>query len=218
MKQVTSILIFLVILSYTTINSVQSLNSSNNKPPKCGFRSYDAPLNNASQNLNFNVDHFRTAPETFPWIVKLVLTNPEGRRGPVHETSNPHLLLCTGAVISEFVALFPAHCISGNDEKRLEVVHPGLWSGDRIFSVETIILHPDFVFKHPSHEHDLAVVKIQVDKVGNGFDTERQACLPEFDEDPVDRCQVANYFPDSESPSKVSTLISHKILVLDIFF
>ena len=53
----------------------------------------------------------------------------------------------------------------------------------QMFEVENIITHPDFVFKHPSHEHDVALVKIRT-RI-SGFPISRVACLPEFDEDPV---------------------------------
>ena len=111
------------------------------------------------------------------------------------------LLLCTGAAISEFVAVFPAHCVSGNSKNRLRVMQTELTHAkSQIFEVENIITHPDFVFKHPSHEHDLALIKIR-DSENSGFS--QVACLPEFDEDPVDDCQVANFFPDESKPSKV---------------
>ena len=94
------------------------------------------------------------------------------------------LLLCTGAAISEFVAVFPAHCVSGNSKNRLRVMQTELTHAkSQIFEVENIITHPDFVFKHPSHEHDIALVKIRTRIAG--FPISRVACLPEFDEDPV---------------------------------
>lgn len=190
----------IVFLVYVT-SLVQSLNNSN----KCGVRSYGAPLNNASQSLEFRVDHFRANQEAFPWIVKLVLTNDNSNN---NNNLQQHLLLCTGAAVSEFVAVFPAHCISGNEKSRLIIVQPGIRSSDREFSIETILLHPEFIFKHPAHEHDLAVVKIRNDPSGFGFDSGRIACLPEWDEDPVDQCQVVNFFPDNKSPSKY-TVLSH---------
>ena len=150
--------------------------------------------------LEFMVDHFRANQEAFPWIVKLVLTNDNSNN---NNNLQQHLLLCTGAAVSEFVAVFPAHCISGNEKSRLIIVQPGIRSSDREFSIETILLHPEFIFKHPAHEHDLAVVKIRNDPSGFGFDSGRIACLPEWDEDPVDQCQVVNFFPDNKSPSKV---------------
>ena len=47
---------------------------------------------------------------------------------------------------------------------------------------------------------DLALIKIR-DSENSGFS--QVACLPEFDEDPVDDCQVANFFPNESKPSKV---------------
>ena len=196
--------VFLVVLlsPYVT-NLVQSLNNfpPKHSNPQCGFRSSHGAANNASQTTPFRVEHFRSHPEAFPWIVKLVVTTDDIAQ------NNTHLLLCTGAVVSEFVAVFPAHCISGQEKNRLRVVEQGSTTGAefvefREFKLENIILHPDFVFKHPSHEHDLAVVKIRNSRSG-GFESNRVACLPEEDEDPVDHCQIANFFPDSESTSKV---------------
>ena len=212
--------VFLVLSDVT--NLVQSLN---NFPPKqndqCGFRSHGAPTNNASQTTPFRVEHFRSHPEAFPWIVKLVVTTDDvdeifsSNNDNNNNAQNTHLLLCTGAVVSEFVAVFPAHCISGQEKYRLRVVEPNnngyaaVEEKFREFQLENIILHPDFVFKHPSHEHDLAVVKIRNSRSG-GFESNRVACLPEEDEDPVDHCQIANFFPDAESTSKVFFITSGK--------
>ena len=215
--------VFLVLSDVT--NLVQSLN---NFPPKqndqCGFRSHGAPTNNASQTTPFRVEHFRSHPETFPWIVKLVVTTDDvdeifsSNNDNNNNAQNTHLLLCTGAVVSEFVAVFPAHCISGQEKNRLRVVEGDSTTGASVddeevkfreFKLENIILHPDFVFKHPSHEHDLAVVKIRNSNRFGGFESKRVACLPEEDEDPVDHCQIANFFPDPESTSKVYHLFLH---------
>lgn len=157
---------------------------------KCGLRSWSTPLNNASQSSAFNLDSFRAFPDSFPWIVKLVLQHKERK--------DQHLLLCTGAAISDFVALFPAHCVSGNEINRLRIVQ-----NQRQFDVENAIVHPDFIFKHPSFEHDLVLLKI---RSNSGFAA--KACLPEFDEDPVENCQVATYFPD-ESNNQGYSILSH---------
>ena len=207
--------VFLVLFHVT--NLVQSLNNFNQPKhtdvQQCGFRrSFSTSTNNASQTTPFRVEHFRSHPEAFPWIVKLVVTTDDIAQ------NNTHLLLCTGAVVSEFVAVFPAHCISGQEKNRLRVVEGDSTTGASVddeevkfreFKLENIILHPDFVFKHPSHEHDLAVVKIRNSNRFGGFESKRVACLPEEDEDPVDHCQIANFFPDPESTSKVYHLFLH---------
>jgi len=194
--------------------AIENLQKSRNLPKNCGIRSWGVPMNNATQSSNFDVENFRAFPDSFPWIVKLVLVNNEKRTG---DSKQEHLLLCTGAVVSEFTALFPAHCVSGNQKSRLIVVQNQLTSFPaKEFPVENIITHPDYIFKHPSHEHDLALVKIRAGTSGStisgstisGFGLERTACLPEFDEDPVLDCQVANFFPDQEDPSKY-TILSH---------
>ena len=69
--------------------------------------------------------------------------------------------------------------------------------------MENIITHPDYIFKHPAHAHDLALVKIRSE---TGFGQNRIACLPEYHEDPVSDCQVATFFPDSENPENYSIL------------
>ena len=191
LKMATGKLIVVVLLS-AIIVVTQSLpflkNNLDVTKNKCGIRSLGVPLNNATQASNFNVEYFRTQPESFPWIVKLVLES-------ISQNSNEKLLLCTGVAVSRFVAIFPAHCVAGNEKSRLTVVQ-----NQDFAQVENIILHPDFVFKHASHQHDISVVKIR----GKGFHESRVACLPEFDEDPVDECQIVNYFPDEKDASKVS--------------
>lgn len=183
--------------SASPVQTTTSKKSSN----QCGVRSWGAPLNNATQLSNFDEDHFRAYPDSFPWVVQLSLSSPQTN------SDSEHLLLCTGAAISEFVAIFPAHCVSGNSKNRLKVVQTAMTHAkSRVFNVENIITHPDFVFKHPSHEHDIALVKIRARF--SGFPLSRTACLPEFDEDPVTDCQVANFFPDSDSNDKYS-LVSH---------
>jgi secreted trypsin-like serine protease len=104
------------------------------------------------------------------------------------------------------VAIFPAHCVHGNDKSRLLIVQNQLTrSKSQEFSVENVIIHPNFIFKHPAFEHDLALLKISAS--GNvGFGLDRVACLPEFDEDPYDACQVANFFPDKTQPEHYSLL------------
>ena len=168
------------------------------KKNSCGIRSLGVPLNNATQASNFNVEYFRTQPESFPWIVKLVLDSLT-TKNPVENEDK--LLLCTGVAVSRFVAVFPAHCVSGNEKSRLTVVQKTDFGQQDTFPVENIILHPDYVFKHASHQHDIALVKIRDFK---GFHESRVACLPEFDEDPVDECQIVNHFPDEKDSSKVS--------------
>ena len=213
--------VFLVLFHVT--NLVQSLNKHADVQ-QCGFRRSSLTTNNASQTTPFRVEHFRSHPEAFPWIVKLVVTtddvddddDPENfssnKKHNTAQNTHHHLLLCTGAVVSEFVAVFPAHCISGQEKNRLRVVEGESTTGASVdvkfreFKLENIILHPDFVFKHPSHEHDLAVVKIRNSNRSGGFESKRVACLPEEDEDPVDHCQIANFFPDPESTSKVYLL------------
>lgn len=171
------------------------------KKNSCGIRSLGVPLNNATQASNFNVEYFRTQPESFPWIVKLVLDSLTIKN---ENENKDKLLLCTGVAVSSFVAIFPAHCVSGNEKSRLTVVQTTDFSQEETFPVENIILHPDYVFKHASHQHDIALVKIRDFK---GFHESRVACLPEFDEDPVDECQIVNYFPDEKDSSKVSVQI-----------
>jgi hypothetical protein len=83
-------------------NNNKQNNNENNETKKCGFRSWGVPMNNATLSSEFDINHFRSLPEAFPWIVKLVLTN-SGQRSD----QNEHLLLCTGASISKFVAVFP---------------------------------------------------------------------------------------------------------------
>lgn len=146
----------------------------------CGTRA-NLPFNNATHSSLFDVETFRTFPQLFPWVQKLSLVQ-----------NSRHLLLCTGAAVSPFVAIFPAHCVSGNEKTKLRVGH---------FPVENVIVHPNFIFKHPSYEHDLALVKI---RSFSGF--KDMACLPEFDEDPVEDCQVANFFPDKSQDEKYSLL------------
>lgn len=173
---------------------------SQNSKNQCGIRSWGAPLNNATQLSNFDEEHFRAFPDSFPWAVQLGLSSNSGTE---------QLLLCTGAAISEFVAVFPAHCVSGNSKNRLRVMQTELTHAkSQIFEVENIITHPDFVFKHPSHEHDIALVKIRTRIAG--FPISRVACLPEFDEDPVSGCHIASFFPDTKSQSKYS-LVSHSL-------
>jgi len=216
--------VFLVLFHVT--NLVQSLNKHADVQ-QCGFRRSSLTKNNATQTTPFRVEHFRSHPEAFPWIVKLVVTTDDvddndheifssNQKHNAAQSTHHHLLLCTGAVVSEFVAMFPAHCISGQEKNRLRVVEGDSTTGAvddeevkfREFKLENIILHPDFVFKHPSHEHDLAVVKIRNSNRFGGFESKRVACLPEEDEDPVDHCQIANFFPDPESTSKYS-ILSH---------
>ena len=180
MKMITLLLMIAVGTQSLPLNS-----EAGTKNSQCGIRSLGVPLNNATQDSNFNVEYFRTQGEAFPWIVKLVLSD-----------NSENLLLCTGVAVSRFVAIFPAHCVSGNQKSRLNVVQ-----NHEEFPVENIILHPDFVFKHASHQHDISVVKIRHHR---GFDEARVACLPEFDEDPVDECQIVNYFPDAKDATKVS--------------
>ena len=43
----------------------------------------------------------------------------------------------------------------------------------------------------------------------SGFPLSRVACLPEFDEDPVSNCQVANFFPDHSGSDSKYSLVSH---------
>ena len=215
--------VFLVLFHVT--NLVQSLNKHADVQ-QCGFRRSSLTKNNATQTTPFRVEHFRSHPETFPWIVKLVVTTDDvdeifssnSNDNNNNAQNTQHLLLCTGAVVSEFVAVFPAHCISGQEKNRLRVVEGDSTTGASVddeevkfreFKLENIILHPDFVFKHPSHEHDLAVVKIRNSNRFGGFESKRVACLPEEDEDPVDHCQIANFFPDPESTSKVYHLFLH---------
>ena len=218
--------VFLVLFHVT--NLVQSLNKHADVQ-QCGFRRSSLTKNNATQTTPFRVEHFRSHPEAFPWIVKLVVTTDDvddndheifssNQKHNAAQSTHHHLLLCTGAVVSEFVAMFPAHCISGQEKNRLRVVEGDSTTGASVddeevkfreFKLENIILHPDFVFKHPSHEHDLAVVKIRNSNRFGGFESKRVACLPEEDEDPVDHCQIANFFPDPESTSKVYHLFLH---------
>ena len=118
LKMATGKLIVVVLLS-AIIVVTQSLpflkNNLDVTKNKCGIRSLGVPLNNATQASNFNVEYFRTQPESFPWIVKLVLES-------ISQNSNEKLLLCTGVAVSRFVAIFPAHCVAGNEKSRLTVV------------------------------------------------------------------------------------------------
>ena len=84
--------------------------------------------------------------DSFPWIVKLVLVN----------SNDEHLLLCTGAAVSQYVAIFPAHCVSGNEKSRLAVIPTGFLTrnpenNQEKIPVENIITHPDYVFRHVTH-------------------------------------------------------------------
>ena len=67
------------------VSTVQSLpsaspvqtSSSKKSSNQCGVRSWGAPLNNATQLSNFDEDHFRAYPDSFPWVVQLGLSSPQ---------------------------------------------------------------------------------------------------------------------------------------------
>ncbi len=189
-----SVIMFLLVALVSGIPNPIILNRKTTHPNrlKCGHRKWGVPMNNATQDTSFSVDNFRSVPEAFPWLVKLVTT-----------ADRDQLVLCTGAAVSNFVAVFPAHCVSGHRKNRLLVVQTGSRrSQNQVFSVENAIVHPDFNMSDPGHQHDVAVLKVQED--GNSrFGENRIACLPEFDEDPVDECQIASYFPAETDPEKV---------------
>ena len=54
--------------------------------------------------------------ETFPWLVAIGFMNDEN--------SSPSLL-CSGAAVSKFVLVAPAHCISGVQKSRLVILSAG---------------------------------------------------------------------------------------------
>ena len=45
---------------------------SQNSKNQCGIRSWGAPLNNATQLSNFDEEHFRAFPDSFPWVFELL--------------------------------------------------------------------------------------------------------------------------------------------------
>ena len=59
--------------SASPVQTTTSKKSSN----QCGVRSWGAPLNNATQLSNFDEDHFRAYPDSFPWVVQLSLSSPQ---------------------------------------------------------------------------------------------------------------------------------------------
>ena len=59
--------------SASPVQTTTSKKSSN----QCGVRSWGAPLNNATQLSNFDEDHFRAYPDSFPWVVQLGLSSPQ---------------------------------------------------------------------------------------------------------------------------------------------
>ena len=54
--------------------------------------------------------------ETFPWLVAI---------GFINDENSPPSLLCSGAAVSKFVLVAPAHCISGVQKSRLVILSAG---------------------------------------------------------------------------------------------
>ena len=137
----------------------------------CGQRLSGYRKLNRTVKTGFDVETFSSDEDTFPWMVSIRM-----RDGSVNGT-----LLCAGVAVSPYVAMTSAHCLVGVQKSRLKI---------QDFGVENVIIHPDYVQGHPSHTHDLALVKIRESGTA-GF--QMFACLPEEGDDPVDDCQVADF-------------------------
>ena len=54
--------------------------------------------------------------QTFPWLVAVAFLN---------EDDSLPSLLCSGAAVSKFVVVAPAHCISGVQKSRMVILSAG---------------------------------------------------------------------------------------------
>ena len=162
-----------MLLSYVLGAVLLSLGQADYRRASCGQRLSGIRTLNVTVKTEFSEDKFQSDYETFPWLVPLKLVDSDGS-----ETR-----LCSAVAVSSYVALAPAHCVVGVTKSRLRI---------REFEAENIIAHPEYEDGHPSHQHDLAVIKVREIAGSTGF--EMFACLPDPGDDPVDRCQVADYF------------------------
>ena len=132
----------------------------------CGVRSIDLPAN-SSWTDDFATAGLRAQSGTFPWLAVL----------------DTDTQTCSGGFVSEHVVAVPAHCVSGvpAQEMRLREVNGAE------HKVESVVVHPKYKADHPSHQHDLALIKLEgVQSQGKG--DYRTACLPKEGDDPVDHC------------------------------
>ena len=107
---------------------------------------------------------------TFPWLVTV--------------TVGDQLATCPGALVSGSVALTSASCLASHPEGYVTVTN----SVGKSFNGRQAIVHPDFNVSHPSAQHDLVLIKFELD------DNEHfvsPACIPEIGDDPVQGCQIA---------------------------
>jgi len=176
----------LLLLSYLSVTGLVTLVSADYRRASCGQRLSGIRTLNVTVKSQFSVDLFGSDYETFPWLVPVYLRSDED--------DDEAMLLCSGVAISSYVALAPAHCVVGVPKAGIRI---------REFEVESLIAHPDYVDGHVSHQHDLAVIKAREISGSTGF--EMYACLPDAGDDPVDTCQVADYFQND------TTIVGHDV-------
>lgn len=150
-------------------NGTQNVVPENKNSRLCGMRHFSLPT--------------ISNPE-FPWLIRL------SHQGLNNEES----VLCSGAAVSQYVAVVAAHCVLGFEKERLTVAQLPLTSDRRTatkyFDVTSVVVHHEFNATSNPGVADIALIAIRTEN--EGFD-DRFACLPDKSDDPVNDCFEVSY-------------------------
>eukprot|EP00095_Tigriopus_kingsejongensis_P011670 maker-scaffold59_size442576-snap-gene-2.11 protein:Tk11670 transcript:maker-scaffold59_size442576-snap-gene-2.11-mRNA-1 annotation:"hypothetical protein KGM_20486" len=144
---------------------------------RCGLPNHGqrSSLTNVTRSTPFNAEDYSINATDLPWVVRVQI----GEGPPA----------CAGVFVSPTTVITSAHCISDHPQQDIRV------DGHR---VEAIVIHPDFELESPTHENDVALLKLA------DFQSGREVCLPEIGDDPVSKCQVVAW-------SSPQCLFAHRV-------
>ena len=104
-------------------NATQTIVTESKSRRICGMRHFALPS---------------IANTEFPWTIRLTI---QGRNGE-------EIVLCSGAAVSQYVAVVAAHCVAGREKSRFVVAQPPMStdpkSSTKYFDVLNVVVHHEY--------------------------------------------------------------------------
>jgi len=134
------VVLFATQASSLPTNVTQSVVAENKSRRICGMRHFALPS---------------LANTEFPWTIRLTIP---GRNGEER-------VLCSGAAVSQYVAVVAAHCVAGREKLRLVVAQPPMSADQKTstkyFDVLNVVVHHEYNATVPTGKTLFIILPIQ---------------------------------------------------------
>ena len=139
---------FFLLFATTLLSNVVSLRTTSNSTTTTASSSTSSQGQRVCGMRHFASTTF--AESEFPWTIKLTVQN----RRTNTNNNNAESVICSGAAVSQYVAVVAANCVTGRERQRLVVALPPLSSDSKkstkYFDVASVDIHPEFNSTSPT--------------------------------------------------------------------